>query len=105
MVHDGGATLTTFTLSLTVTVNVYCCAGPPTVPDSTPAVDSVKPGGKLPVAVYVYPGVPPVAEKVYVYADPMLATSLDPVGHVVDGGGATVNVHDFRLVPPAESTT
>jgi len=106
MEHVRADKLATFWLSLTVMLNVYVCgAGAPAVPASTPADDSVSPAGKLPVAVYVYPGVPPVPTNENEYAEPTFTTLFAPDGHVVDGGGNTVNVQFFELLPPAESVT
>jgi hypothetical protein len=76
IVSDSGAdtVCTGDPLSLTATVNV---ADPVAVgvPEMTPALESVRPAGKLPDASdHVYPGVPPVALSVVLYELPFLPT-------------------------------
>jgi hypothetical protein len=66
---------TALSFTATVKVEVPFVVG---VPEITPALESVRPAGRLPEgSVHVYPGVPPVAESDALYAVPACAAASD----------------------------
>jgi hypothetical protein len=82
-------------VALTVNVDVPAVVD---VPESTPAGDSVRPGGNVPLTTDQVIGVSPVAASVCVYAMPTVPSGS--VAVVIDGAIAGVPYKALNVCPP-----
>jgi hypothetical protein len=84
----------------------FAATGVVGVPPMTPAPDSVRPAGSVPVVTdHAYGGVPPVAANVCEYAVPTVPFERGDDVVIESGGGSIVTANCFVAVCDALSRT